>query len=250
MELSAAEIAQLEAYWQQELPAAERLAIEQRLNTDPDFREAARQLQQLQSGMLLLQRQKWKAQLEQIETAAPPPGLSSPHWPVQKILLLAGIILAVIVTFFLLFRIYLKNLPTPEQAIALEAFEHFPYYGATLDNAPAAAVQLYEKERDYPAAERAFQQLFVEQRDSTHLLYAAIAAVGSNQPEKGIAPLEALLKSPRFVAVREDMEWYLALGYLERGSDAKAIYYLQKASLTQPGTYNERAKSLLKKLIF
>ncbi|HOY16848.1 MAG TPA: hypothetical protein PLC89_06140 [Haliscomenobacter sp.] len=247
MELSAADIAQLEAYWQQELPAAERLAIEQRLNTDPDFREAARQLQQLQSGLLLLQRQQWKAQLEQIEAAAPPPELSSPRWPVQKILIVSGIFLAVIVTFFLLFRIYLKTRPTPEQAIALEAFEHFPYYGATLDNAPATAVQLYEKERDYQEAERAFQQLFVEQRDSTYLLYAAIAAVGSNQPEKGIATLEALLKSPRFVAVREDVEWYLALGYLERGMKDKAKKMLEGIS-GKAGKWGKKKKEILNRI--
>lgn len=221
MELNAKDIALLEAYWKAELAEQERNALENRLNTDEDFREAANELQRLLKGLHDIQQRQWKDQLAQFEQKAPALKLTKPAWWKKWWVLLVGISLLSVLAIWLLSKERKPQL-NKNQAIAQAAFEHFPYYGATLGTSPQEAIHLYEEDHDYVQAEEAMQTLFQGSKDSTYLLYAAIAAVGSNQAEKAIPVLEQLAKSARFETIRDDVEWYLALGYLGVGDLEKA----------------------------
>lgn len=232
MELNAKDIALLEAYWKAELAEQDRNTVENRLNTDADFREAANELQQLQKGLRNLQRRQWKDQLAQLEQNAPALELKKPAWWKKWWVLLIGILLLSVLAIWLL-RKEQKPQLNENQAIAQAAFEHFPYYGATLGASPQEAIRLYEEDHDYVKAEQAMQQLFQETQDSTYLLYAAIAAVGSNQAAKAIPVLEQLAKSARFETIRDDVEWYLALGYLAVGENTFSLNILQKIKNSQ-----------------
>ena len=221
MELNAKDIALLEAYWKAELAGQERNALENRLNTDADFREAANELQRLQKGLRDIQRRQWKDQLAQFEQKAPALERTKPAWWKKWWVLLIGISLLSVLAIWLLSKERKPQL-NENQAIAQAAFDHFPYYGATLGTSPQEAIRLYEEDHDYVKAEQAMQKLFQETQDSTYLLYAAIAAVGSNQSGKAVPILEKLAKSSRFETIRANVEWYLALGYLEFGELEKA----------------------------
>lgn len=242
MELNAKDIALLEAYWKAELAAQERNALEERLNTDADFREAATELQRLQKGLRDIQRRQWKDQLAQFEQKAPALELTKPAWWKKWWVLLIGISLLSVLAIWLLSKERKPQL-NENQAIAQAAFEHFPYYGATLGTSPQEAIRLYEEDHDYVKAEQAMQSLFKESKDSTYLLYAAIAAVGSNQAEKAIPVLEQLAKSARFETIRDDVEWYLALGYLGVGEFEKAKTLLLNIKY---GTNTERRNKIQK----
>lgn len=227
MELNAKDIALLEAYWKAELAGQERNALENRLNTDADFREAATELQRLQKGLRDIQRRQWKDQLAQFEQKAPALELTKPAWWKKWWVLLIGISLMSVLVIWLLSKERKPQL-NENQAIAQAAFDHFPYYGASLGTSPQEAIRLYEEDHDYVKAEQAMQTLFLESKDSTYLLYAAIAAVGSNQAEKAIPVLEQLAKSARFETIREDVEWYLALGYLGAGEVSRCQHTLNQ----------------------
>lgn len=229
MELNAKDIALLEAYWKAELAGQERNALEERLNSDADFREAATELQRLQKGLRDIQRRQWKDQLAQFEQKAPALELTKPVWWKKWWVLLIGISLLSVLAIWLLSKERKPQL-NENQAIAQAAFEHFPYYGATLGTNPQEAIRLYEEDHDYVKAEQAMQTLFKESKDSTYLLYAAIAAVGSNQAEKAVPVLEELAKSSRFETIRDDVEWYLALGYLGVGELDSARIWMFKLS--------------------
>ncbi len=246
MELNAKDIALLEAYWKAELAGQERNALEERLNTDADFREAANELQRLQKGLRDIQRRQWKDQLAQFEQKAPALVLTKPAWWKKWWVLLIGISLLSVLAIWLLSKERKPQL-NENQAIAQAAFEHFPYYGATLGSTPQEAIRLYEEDHDYVKAEQAMQKLFQESKDSTYLLYAAIAAVGSNQAEKAIPVLEQLAKSARFETIREDVEWYLALGYLGVGEKNYAVDILQNIANSQRQR-NSNAKKLILQL--
>ncbi|WP_373548279.1 hypothetical protein [Haliscomenobacter sp.] len=243
MELNAKDITLLETYWKAELAEQERNALEERLNTDVDFREAANELQQLQKGLRDIQRRQWKNQLAQLEQKAPALELTKPAWWKKWWILLIGVSLLIVLAIWLLSKERKPQL-NENQAIAQAAFDHFPYYGATLGTSPQEAIRLYEEDHDYVKAEQAMQTLFQETQDSTYLLYAAIAAVGSNQAEKAIPVLEQLAKSARFETIREDVEWYLALGYLGVGEKKLAIDILLHLS-----TFQHHKHSQIRKLI-
>ena len=246
MELNAKDIALLELYWKAELAAQERNALEERLNTDADFRKAATELQRLQKGLRDIQRRQWKDQLAQFEQKAPALELSKPAWWKKWWVLLIGISLLSMLAIWLLSKERKPQL-NENQAIAQAAFEHFPYFGATLGVSPQEAIRLYEEDHDYVKAEQAMQQLFKETQDSTYLLYAAIAAVGSNQGEKAIPVLEQLAKSARFETIRDDVEWYLALGYLGVGENTTCLNILQKIK-NDPSIHSRDAQVLIDKM--
>lgn len=247
MELNAKDIALLEAYWKAELAEQERNALEERFNKDVDFRVAATELQRLQKGLRDIQRRQWKDQLTQFEQKAPALKLVKPAWWKRWWVLLIGISLLGVLAVWLLNKERKPQL-NENQAIAQAAFDHFPYYGATLGTSPLEAIRLYEEDHDYVKAEQAMQKLFQETQDSTYLLYAAIAAVGSNQAEKAVPVLEQLAKSSRFETIRDDVEWYLALGYLEVGEVRSCLILLQRLN-NQNSSKKKKNQDLIKKII-
>lgn len=247
MELNAEEIGLLEAYWRSELVPQERKSLEERLNTDADFRKSATELQQLQKGLREIQRRQWKNQLAQFEQKAPTLELTKPVWWKKWWVLLVGISFLAVMTIWLLSKERKPRL-NENEAIAQAAFDHFPYYGATLGTKPQEAIRLYEEDHDYVKAEEAMRALFQESRDSTYLLYAAIAAVGSNQGEKAVPILEKLAKSSRFETIRDDVEWYLALGYLEVGEVLKGQILLRQLARAENHRF-QHVESILNQII-
>lgn len=246
MKLEAQDIELLEAYWSGELAEPDRKALEERLLADAAFKAAAAELRRLQKGLHEIQRRHWKDQLAQIEQQAPALELAKPVWWHKWWVVLSGALLLILL--FVLWQIRgAKPKLDANQAIAQAAFDHFPYYGATLDSKPADAIRLYEEDHDYVKGEKAMQTLFQETQDSTYLLYAAIAAVGSNQGEKAVPILEELVKSSRFEMIREDLEWYLALGYLEMGEFSSCLKLLQRLN-SQYSSKKEEIQDLIKKI--
>lgn len=247
MKLEAVDIELLETYWRGELEGAACRALEERLLKDEAFKEAATELEQLQKGLRELQLRHWRSQLTQIEQEAPPMVLTKPTWWRRY----GWIVLAGVLLLALLF-IYVRNLPTPSKikpaaVIAMEASEHESYIGSTLSADSGDAVRLYEEERDYQRAEPALQALFKESKDSTDLFFAALAAVRSNQGKKAIPILEALRNSNEYATIRENVEWNLALAYLEVEALDKGRKLLQRIE-ANGGRWAPNAKSVLYKL--
>lgn len=247
MKLEAIDIELLEAYWRAELDEVARHTLEERLQNDMAFQEAATELQQVQEGLRELQLRNWSKQLNQIEQKAPPIVLKKPAWWRRYgWVLIAGVLLLA-----LLF-VYVRNLSTPSKitpaaVIAMEASEHESYIGSTLSADSGDAVRLYEEERDYHRAEPALQALFKQSKDSTDLFFAALAAVRSNQGKKAIPILEALYNSSEYATIRENVEWNLALAYLEIEALDKSQKLLQQI-VANKGRWAPNAKSVLYKL--
>ncbi|MEM7369480.1 MAG: hypothetical protein AAF587_12835 [Bacteroidota bacterium] len=214
MQLSDQDMMQLEAYWNDTLPVAEREMLERKLTNNPAFKEAAEAWQYIvQDGFTPTQkeldaRQTLRQQLQSFESNLPAALESSSRSISRPLILGMGAVAAVVALLFL----FNSLRPDLEESRIDELIVYLPPNNQTYSNTwDSAGMEAYKK-KDYPLAVEILSQA-VTLEDSLYLLYAGIAALQIDQTKKAITFLNYIASSEDWEAYHDHAQWYLALAY-------------------------------------
>ena len=232
MELTDKDIEQLEDFWKGTISEADRLALENRFETDLDFRKKAGELKLFTEGLRVLKEREMRQHIKDINTKLPPfDPPSSTNWLKIGIVALAIALAAFAVWFFMIRE---EELPLSPMVAAY--FEPYPALGITRGeddkNIKTEALRTYAV-GDFKKAIPLLQRAFIVEKDTMLLFYRSIAFIGRGQPSNAVIILEGLHTSK---TVPTDLvEWYLALAYIEVDEKEKALLLLKKVSNTEGG---------------
>lgn len=249
MKLNEADIHLLEDYWSERLTPEERAAVEKRLEEDADFRTAAAEWEQFlaegfgppaEEAEELQEIKKRLATYGQLDTGRPEDReQATSTFQLRRIYI--GLAAAAAILLLFLFT-PLGELFQPADPYA-DYFTHLPRDNANLSDNTENGRLAYDRQ-DYQSAYPALVAEVAAGADSLNLLYAAVAAIGSGQPAAAVSILEPLVDTQRWVFYREELQWYLALGYLGAKEPDKARELLQLLA-DENGTYAEKAREIL-----
>lgn len=259
MELTAREIDDLMAYWDNKLPKDAHMHVSERLRTDPDFRHAADETQVLVYALRAARARQTSHALSAFRAGLPPlEEASMPGRAVHKSLSDQPLLrryraaiwslaaaLAGILVFWLATRTPADTYDSDD--VARDYFDS----GAGLQRKSGDDDAAYRKairlctEAQYEKALPIFKQQFEKDRDTSLLLQMGIAAMGARHFDQAADYLEA---AGKHVELKTKASWYLALTLLERPSDrARAIQILRELA-AEDGKYGEMAKTKLKSI--
>jgi len=215
----------IEAYLNGELSAADNAAFEAEQAANPELRASVQLHRELAEtfGGQDPEYEAVRAVVATVGAAASRPGARSgalvrrlPRWAVG----LAAAVLLAIGTFFLLRP---KTEPHYDTLFA-QYFQAYPadaFRGEEEDQASAlvAAVVAY-RAGDYATAARGFAAISPLPKEWT--FYHALALLGSGEGQAAADLLLPLVEDPGFANLRQPMQWYLAMAYLQAGAKNEA----------------------------
>jgi len=259
MTLSNADIELLEAYWAGELPAQQAAVLTERLDNDQVFRRAVVEWQKLVAVLqpdtaTLSRRQDLKAMLGAFSQARSKARSRKRWlWGVGVVLLLS-LVAWISIRGFLITWISIQGFiaplqqPIPEKlnCFSTPFFQHFDRLDNTLSTPALNGLQLYDRKR-YAEAIVPLQEMFRSSGDSTRLFYAALAAVGSCNPDIAIPVLERFQYTAQWEDLREPAHWYLALAYGSAGRLDEMSTQLRSLA-NRKGSYADQAAVILREL--
>lgn len=251
MEFTDKDIEQLENFWKGNISEADRLALENRFETDLNFRKKADELRLFTEGLKVLKEREMRKHIKDINTKLPPfDPPSSTNWLKIGIVALAIALAAFAVWFFMI-----REEEQPLSPMVAAYFEPYPALGITRGeddkNIKTEALRTYAV-GDFKKAIPLLHKAFDIERDSSLLFYESIALIGSGQSEQAKAILKNLKGTDALQF--DSIEWYLALAYLETKDKENALNLLKKLADTDPsrflseGVYQTKAKELLEKV--
>lgn len=234
MALTDKDIEQLEAYWQNTLSEESRLAMENRLETDMDFRKEADNIRLLSSGLEVMKHRQMRLYLKDIDTEMPPYNSNPPIQWVKIGLVALAIALAAFAVWYIFAR---PKEDTPKLSPVIVAY-FLPYPALGIKRSPESAdfrkeaLMAYSK-KSYNKAIPLFQKAFDLEKDSLLLFYQGIAYLGNGQAAQAQAVFTTLQASES--VPKQAVIWYLALSYIDMGQKEKALPLLKKVADTEGG---------------
>ena len=157
----------------------------------------------------------------------------------------AGVIIVVVSSIFIF-----NQGPTPEE-VYFAYFETYDNVMSATTRGESTAVTSFEEamkvydQGNYSLAIKMFNELPGVEKDSGVYLYLGNSYLVEEQPEKAIEAFEKALENPG--NFENQLQWYLALGYLRAGHTEKAI---EVFTIIKNSDYskNKEAMEILKKL--
>ena len=228
------DIALLERYIENDLDIEDRGIVEQRLASDDNFKKLLDQVRVLISGIQYAARNKMMQQLQELEQKLPEvdweaagdddqgpdkvvPIRGNRYWWMAA----ASVIVVVVSSIFIF-----NQAPTTN--------EIYQAYFETYDNVMSATTRgesgsttsfeeamLVYDQGNYSLAIEMFNELPGVEKDSGVYLYLGNSYLVEKQPEKAIETFEKALENPG--NFENQLQWYLAMGYLQAGNVEKAI---------------------------
>lgn len=243
MILTDKDIENLDNYWHNQLPENDRLAMENRLKTDADFRRAAAEMRLITEGLEVVKMRKMKARLAAIEATLPEIKIETPvRWLNPRMWAMAAVGLVLVTAGIWFSR---ENTEGGLKSVAKDYFEAYPSLNSTKGNevkdSKTAAFEAYDAQK-YKTAVPLFEKAFAERNDTILLFYKGIAELGSGESIKATRDLEALQGST--IVPQQALWFYLGLAAAENKEPLKAIEQLKKAANTEGG-YQQAAKNAL-----
>lgn len=247
MALTDKDIEQLEAYWQNTLSAEHRLALENRLETDSEFRKEADNIRLLSTGLAVIKHREMRQFLKDVDSEMPPFN-PNPPTPWVKIGLVA---LAIAFAAFAVWYIYTHTEKDAPKISPVIAAYFVPYPALGLPRSPESNFKekalLAYSEKSYSKAIPLFQKAFDLEKDSLLLFYQGIAYLGDGQAASA-QPIFTDFQASESIP-KQYVIWYLALSYIDMRQTEKALPLLQKVADTEGYSDNKnKAVELLKKL--
>lgn len=223
------DIAQLEAWWNQSLPEMERIRLEERLKTDPEFRLAADKLRQTLNTLYDLQRETWRKNSPRFDRSA---------FPAKPPLLLrvskSWLFWASIVAFLLLGSYLVKKVVVVEKSKLIQASKEFsppdwlPYQqGSQADELLDSASKAYLNSRYRRASRKLEQYLALEPADIEAKLMLVVAYLKQGEGNKAWQLLQDLEKKGEYP---EQLSWYKALALIQRKQEDAAKPLLRQVA--------------------
>ncbi len=244
MEFTDKDIVQLENFWKGNISEADRLALENRFETDLEFRKKAGELKLFTEGLKVLKEREMRKHIKDINTKLPPfDPPSSTNWLKIGIVALA-IALAAFAVWFFTIREEVQPL-SPMVAAYFEPFEPLGFkMGEDSNQRLKEALSMYA-EKKYDKAIPLLQNSFIETKDSMPLFYKAVSLLAVGKSSEGQSVFEQMQYSSSYPIFRDASQWYLALTYVDTQQNEKAANILR--GITKGG-YKSKADDLLKKL--
>ena len=222
-------LAQIEAYYDGSLTAAEAAALRKRLRNDPQLAAIAAEWETVHRHGLLgpaggtEERERLRRIFAEEEARHAPITATRRTMGRQWWLIAAAVALLLIAGYWLFGQ------PSPAEQLARERFAWLPRQEATLGPADDAQRGLLAYDRQqyaeaYPLLRDGVANGVL---DSVNLLYAGVAALGAGEAGEARALLTALLDTGRYPYEEEDLRYYLALAALREDDVVGARGYLE-----------------------
>jgi len=244
-ELSDLDIQLLEDFWNGQLSDTKKQEVENRLNKDAAFRTLANEWQ-------LLFTQARIAPKEEVEEASQIRdrllNYAEEEKGTNKIRSIRPIYYllsaAAAVALILLWLNFNDSLF--EKDPASRYFTHLSRDNANLSPGIESGEDAYDQKK-YDRAYTLLLEEVAAGNDSLNLIYASVAAIGSNQAEKAILILAPLVNTESWQLYQSEIQWYLALAYLQEGESEKASRLL-KTIINAKREYSKEAQALMEQI--
>ena len=242
MELTHQDIEKLEAFWEGNLSEADRLAVQNRLDSDVLFYQEAAKMHLITEGLEVVKLRQSSQRLKALDATLPP--IDPPTSMGWLTILIVALVLALAAFGFWHFMIKEEQ---PEVAAPIAAyFEPYPALGITMGDSPNErkkdAMVLYAQKK-YAQALPLLNDSFKETQDSMLLFYAGIAHLAIGQSSEAQSLFEQLQNTE--TVPKEASEWYLALSYTATQQYDKAKAVLKN---NQSDKYKEKVQKLLEEI--
>lgn len=248
--LTESELADLDAYRHDRLPAGQRAALEQALRDDQAFRQAALEWLALAAAEQTLREQQMAGTLDQWQ-AQLPPAVPLNFWerlPLWSRLVIVAAFAGIVVW---LGKQWLSSAKTPPDSgykqIAAEFFRPERVPGFTMSAPDSAAVSPARRAYAFKKYDEAIPLLKKEweqgaPRDSVLLLYLGCAYLATDHPDDAIATLQTLAGHAE---LGEKARWYTALAEVQAGRVAEARELLSPLAENPASALQAEAQHLL-----
>ncbi len=245
MELTDKDIEQLTALWEGSLSDNDRQDLENRLQSDTNFRKNAQEMHLYTEGLTVIRQRQMRQRLQDLDATLPPlDSPSSTNW--LKMILMA---LVVALAAFGIWRYMAKEDEPVISGPIAAVFEPYPALGITMGDDDKTirleALKMYAK-KDYQNAIPLLNKAFDIEKDSLLLFYKGIAYIGNGESLKAIPVFESLQTSTTLPI--DTVVWFLALAYFETNQKEKAVILLKNVANTEGGKYKAKANELIEKM--
>lgn len=244
-ELSDTDIQLLEDFWNGQLSDTKKQEVENRLNKDAAFRTLANEWQLLftqariapkdeveEAGQIkdrLLNYAKEEKETKKVRSIRPIYYLLSAAAAVALILLWLNF-----------------NDTLLEKDPASRYFTHLSRDNANLSPSIESGEDAYDQKK-YDRAYALLLEEVAAGSDSLNLIYSSVAAIGSEQGAQAILILEPLVNTESWQLYQSEIQWYLALAYIQEGETGKASTLL-KTIADANGEYSKNAQALVEQI--
>jgi len=251
MNLSNADIILLEDYWANRLTEEAKKQLEKRLEEDMDFQKAAAEWELIVTEGVIppeseaeeLNVIKERLLSYNSQETTPEAKVIKRQRFTQNRLIYIGLGIAASIAILL----WVNPLGIGSTSSSYDAFfTHLSRDNANLSNEAVDGKKAYD-ENNYELAYPALLEEVAAGGDSLNLIYAAVAAIGSQQSEKAIPILEPLVDNTNWEFYQTEIKWYLALAYCKADNSAKARTILENI-INEKGTYATEAQALLEEI--
>ena len=251
--------AKISAYLKDTMPLQDRLDFEKNMSENPSLKEAVefdKALNQQAQAHLLFKHltphlEDFIAE-NKLDEQQSSPLPKSPRYPLSIKTILGGLSLVLLLVLGILsIFTYQKDKKYTQIIHKWTMADPLPYIGNdTLfqNNATSEAVKAYQR-GDYKQAEMFFLQNDSPEKDQQNArLYRAVTALLTQPPntDKAIQILEVRYGDKRRFGY-EAIEWYLALAYLQKKDNEKALKVLN--NIPKDSDYTQKAQSLMQELL-
>ena len=254
MNLSDTDLQLLEDFWNENLPPEKKQELEERLANDTEFRMAAEDWKMFYAEAKIpptkesLEAEEIKNRLlkysaaERPETAVDKEKIAKKTFSIRPIYYLLSA--AAAVALILLWLNFNDTLFEADPASRY--FTHLSRDNANLSPEIENGEDAYDQKK-YKRAYTLLLEEVAEGSDSLNLIYASVAAIGSQQAEKAIPILAPLVNTESWRLYQSEIQWYLALAYLQEGEKEKAKEILQ-IMIDLKGEYSKNAQELMEQI--
>ena len=242
MELTDKDIEQLTALWEGSLSDNDRRDLENRLQTDADFRQNAQKMHLYTEGLTVIRQRQMRQRLQDLDATLPPlDPPSSTNW--LKIILVA---LVVALAAFGVWRYMAKEDEPVISGPIAAVFEPYPALGITMGDTPnerkKEAMVLYAQ-KQYAKAIPLLNDSFKETQDSMLLFYMGVSHLALGQTDEAQVVFEKLQSVDSIP--QEVAQWYLALSYVGSKQNDKATLLLKNITSDK---YKDKVQKLLEEI--
>jgi tetratricopeptide (TPR) repeat protein len=225
----------------------DKLALEKRLATDPEFRQEADKIHLLTEGLAVVRKRQQRARLGALDATLPEIKTSnSMSW---LKFLLAALVLAIAAfsVWFFMFKKEEKRFvkPTISEPVAAY-FEPYPALGITMgetQNERKKDAMVMYAQKKYETAIPLLNDSFKETQDSLLLFYTGIAHLAVGESAEAQVIFDKLQTNQN--VPQEAVHWYLALSFIGLKQYDKAVPILKKM---QSDKYKDKIQKLLEEM--